>query len=187
MPEPQHVKEGISRMRFILLIVSLTVSFSVFAGSRNGYRLVFFDDSSSKNPAITKLFTDYFNVELPSQIYRCEKANRFIDIDVVYLRQRPKAITPKLIKDSIDSDKKALEKLRKTLRTFRNSEIDQGFDGLVVFKSEGTSFELTAISSIRNGYKKTAKITNQQGLNADVLKSLFCESLADLDYAYQGK
>lgn len=174
-------------MRFILLIICFTLSFPAFAGSRTGYRLVFIAGSPQKTPETTELLRDYFNAELPSSTYDCESVNRDIQFEFVYFYQRPKGITDELVSESVNSNKKsATEKLRKVLRTFKNSEINQGFDDLLVFKSDQNNFELTTIGSVANGYKKTARISNKTGLNANSLKKLFCDSLADLPYAYPG-
>ena len=147
--------------------------------------MVFIDTSAQKTPETTKLLSDYFNGELSSNIYRCEN-NRYIDIEFVYFYQRPKGITDKLIAESMNSDKRAMENLRKILRNFKGPKIDQGFDGLFVFKSDQNNFELTTIGAVANGYKKTAKVSNNKGLNADVLKKLFRDSMAELEYAYPG-
>jgi hypothetical protein len=174
--------------RLAITIIALTLSTSCIAGARNGYRLVFFDDSSNKSSTTLRLFSDYFNAAFPANIYRCESKNRFIDIDLVYIRKLPDDITPKLIHDSLDHNGRATESLRRALRTFRDSEINQGFDGLVIFRNEKNFFELTTISSISNGYVKTARIKDEgNGLTPATLKILFCESTAELDYAYSGK
>lgn len=174
-------------MRIIVLAAAiLAFSLSASASSRNGYRLVFFDDSPVKSPEVAKIFIDYFNTELPPNIYRCEAKNRFIDIDLAYVNQLPRLVTPELIRDGIRSDTQALEKLRVALRRFRDAEIDRGFDGLIVFRNDGKTFELTTISSISHGYAKSVKLINShRGLTPAVLKSLFCESMAELDFAYQ--
>lgn len=102
------------------------------------------------------------------------------------MNQLPKSVTPELIRAGIGSDKKARERLRLALRRFRNSEITQGFDGLVVFRSEGKTLELTTISSISNGYVKSGRLSNdQRRLTPASLKGLFCESTAELDFAYR--
>ena len=147
--------------------------------------MVFIDISTQKTPETTKLLSDYFNGEFPSNAYRCDSSH-YIDFEFVYLHQRPKGITDKLVAESMNSDKRATENLRKVLRIFRNPEIDRGFDGLLVFKNNQNNFELTTIGAIANGYKKTARISNQKGLNTDILKKLFCESMAELEYAYPG-
>lgn len=172
-------------MHTIAFLIFLALSLSANAGSRNGYRLVFFDNSSVKSPEVTKIFKDYFNAELPSEAYLCETKNRFIDIDLVYVNRLPKSVTLELIRDSVRPDPKAIEKLRLALQSFRDIEIDRGFDGLIVFRNSEKFFELTTIGAVSNGYMKSAKLSkNQPTLTAADLKFLFCESTAELDFAY---
>lgn len=174
-------------MRIIFFFFAFALSLSANAGSRNGYRLVFFDDSPIRSPEAIKIFKDYFNAELPPNTYRCEAKNRFIDIDLAYVNRLPKAVTPELIRNGVGSNPKALEKLRLALREFRDTEIDRGFDGLIVFRNDGKVFELTTISSISNGYMKSARLSDgHPRLTPANLKNLFCQSTAELDFAYQG-
>lgn len=172
----------------LFFIISLILAFPASAGSRNGYRLVFFDDSPIRDQENLKLFNDYFNANLPPNIYRCDENNRFIDIDIVYIHRRPKAITPELIRSSLQSDKKALKKLRTALRNFRNAEIDYGFDGLIVFRHDEGNYQLATIGAAQNGYQRIARLRNNSGkLTPESLKKLFCDSTAELDFAYQSK
>ena len=174
-------------MRFILFCLGIWLCFPALAGSRTGYKLVFVDLSKNPSAEASKLITEYFNADLPSSNYRCEDSNRFIEFDVVYVRQRPKKITKKLIVASLDLDKKALNELRLSLRSFKAPEVEQGFDGLVVLNNEENHFELTTIGAIHDGYIKKATVASQGVLTTQNLKKLFCESLSRLEYAYAGK
>lgn len=166
------------------IVACLSLNLPVHAGARSGYRLVYFDISPLKNTETTKLVIDYFNSALPSETYRCADSNRYIDIEIVFVNKRPKALTSELVNFSLRFDKDAMKQLRKILRTYRDSEIDKGFDGIVSFKKEGTSYELTTIGSTDNGYMRSFKVNDPQGLSPKTLNKLFCNSLADLAYAY---
>ena len=174
-------------MKLLLLIIGIVLSNSSSAGSRTGYRFVFVDTSSKQTSEVTKLFADYFNSELPADIYRCAEKNRFIEFDYVYMQRRPRGITTQLVKAAANHDKQATENLRTTLRTFRNSEIDGGFDGLLVFSIDKNRVQLMIIGSIANGYQKTSSLHRQNELTSGDLKKLFCDSLADLEYSYGDK
>ncbi|HEX7647079.1 MAG TPA: hypothetical protein VF450_06700 [Noviherbaspirillum sp.] len=171
-------------MKLLLLIISISLSASSLAGSRTGYRLVFVEISSKQSPAVSKMLENYFNSELPANTYRCPEKNQFIEFDYVYIRQQPRGITIPLARAALNFDRRATESLRTTLRAFRNSEIDHGFDGLLVFNNDKNRLELTTIGTIANGYRKTVKLNLQKNPSSGDLNKLFCDSLADLEYAY---
>ncbi|OWW18346.1 hypothetical protein AYR66_02555 [Noviherbaspirillum denitrificans] len=126
----------------------------------------------------------YFNSELPPDTYRCSKERRLIEVDLAYIKKRPKAITNELLERSLQGEKQSLKILRKALRTYRDSEIDKGFDGVVVLRNEGNHYELTTIGAVDNDYERSSKVTNQQKMDIKTINYLFCSSLSELPYAY---
>lgn len=171
-------------LRTAFLIVALSICTSSIAAARNGYRLVFIDLSLTIDSEISDRLRSYFNSELTPDVYRCALQNRLIEFDLVYMNKRPKTITNDLVADSLQPRRGSLKKIRTALRTYRDTEIDKGFDGLVVFKNGGHYYSITSIGAIDNGYERSTKVSNAKAMDINTLKALFCESLAALPYAY---
>lgn len=167
-------------------LLALAISFNMdsVAAGRNGYRLVYVDISTAINSEASSHFMRYFNSELSPETYRCADGNRLVEIDIVYVKKRPKAITSELIASSVQGNRDSLKRLRKALRTYRDSEVERGFDGLVAFKNEGSEYTLTTISAIDRGYERTFQMNYGQSFDAGTLKNLTCGSLSRLPYAY---
>lgn len=164
----------------------LTICTCCFAGSRNGYRLVFINESIKESAEDARRFSDYFNSEFPAEAYRCE--NRFVEFDLVYMRKRPKGITPQLTHGVSVNDRPSIERMRSILQIYRDSEIDNGFDGMVIFQRNADNLQLTALSVVRGTHIKTARErAESQELSSKMMKRLICELMADFGYTYQGK
>ena len=171
-------------IRAALLALAFSLSTHSIADARNGYRLVFIDMSLNKSSETINQLRNYFTSKFPSEMYDCSEVDRFIEFDLTYMKKRPKAITQELVANSLRLDKSSLKELRKALRNYRDSEIDKGFDGLVIFRNEGEFYELITIGSFDNDYMASYKASNRHNMDTKTIKALFCGSLARLPFAY---
>lgn len=166
---------------FIFFIVALANNAS-YAGSRGGFYLVAFPLDSISEQKVVPILKRYFNHEFKKDIYdECSLGNG-ADTELAYLKKRPKSFNAVLVEKAISvSGRRELNRVKKIIENYRDHEIHEGFDALIVYRYKSGKVEFWGVSPILK--EKNTMAISEDYSDKNIAKAI-CKVLSPLPYAF---
>lgn len=131
----------------IIILFIVTAAFdSAFAGSRDGYYLVAFPLDPISEQKVGPILKRYFNHEFPRDTYDECRSGNGVNVELAYLKKRPKSLNATLVgKAVLGSNHRELNKVKAIIKNYRDYEIHDGFDVLIVYRYKSEKIEFWGI------------------------------------------
>lgn len=169
-------------LSIIFLLMGIIAVNAVYAGSRDGYYLVAFPLDPISEQKVGPLLKRYFNHELKEDIYDGCSSGNGANAELAYLKKRPKSLNAILVEKAVSGRKRSeLNKVKKIIKNYRDSEIHDGFDALIVYRHKFGKIEFWGISSVP-AEKNTMAISDNDSDKS--IAQAICKVLSPLPYAF---
>lgn len=166
----------------VILFMGTLANNAAYAGSRDGYYLVAFPLDSISEQRMVPILKRYFNHEFKKDIYdECSSGNS-ANAELAYLKKRPRSFNATLVEKAISgSNSRELNKVKKIIKNYGDSEIHDGFDALIVYRYKSGKVKFWGISSISK--EKNTMAISEDYSDKNIAKAI-CKVLSPLPYAF---
>lgn len=166
----------------VVLFIGTLASNAAYAGSRDGYYLVAFPLDPISEQRMVPILKRYFNHEFEKDIYdECSVGNS-AHAELAYLKKRPKSFNALLVEKAISgSQSRELNKVKRIIKNYRDSEIHEGFDALIVYRYKSGKVKFWGISPIAK--EKNTMAISEDYSDKNIAKAI-CGVLSPLPYAF---
>jgi hypothetical protein len=154
---------------FLLELLLLCACVKASAGTPSGPFLVWIDTSTNNKKAIDRSLLEYLDAEPDYELCENTAPNW-----VVFIKERPAGITEEIIKDIIfERREQATKKLISILKEYRDDEITEGLDGVIILINN-------RIYSIDRAGKTLQSQKIKNPLYQKELVSAFCSTIPEV-------
>ncbi len=169
---------------FFLIAIVFTGVFTIkatTAGSREGYYVLAFPLDAISEHKVVPILKRYFNHQFNRKLYdECSSING-TDTELAYLKKRPETLKTIYVEKALSGKKEALKKTKKIISDYRDAEIHDGFDALIVYRYKVEKIEFWGISPVPEE-KNTMAIS--ESLSDKNIAQAICKVLSPLPYAF---
>lgn len=164
----------------LLLIATLPINSTyAYAGVRGGYYLLAFPLDSESEQKVAPLLKKYFNQALKNIYDGCSSEST--DVELVYLKKRPRSLEANYVKKAVSGDNKELNKVRTIIGNYRDFEIENGFDALIAYGYKSGKITFWGISSVPE--EKNTIAISKDSSDRNIAMAV-CKVLSPLPYAF---